>query len=180
MAALSMCGEPEGQVAFFGNADQRDSRRNSWHETVSDGATLVHHEEWMDAALLQQLRGAHRAWSTHFLGEAERENDRAAGLVALLQQRLHRLEGSEDAELVIECAASPDVPVGDVTRKGAVLPVLLGAGFDGHDILVAQQQYWSERRVGTLPRVEQCGGVHDFAAQLRVHSRERAHQERAE
>src|SRR5438477_13100762 len=112
--------------------------------------------------------------ASSFFRVSETEDHRAARLHAALEQRLHGLEQAEYGTLVVERAASPDVAVGDVSGKRAVPPILLGSRLDRHNVLMAHQKHWRERRIAAAPRIQQGARVDELATQSRLDQRIRS------
>ena len=145
------------RIALLGDADQRGRLVEALDQTVGDQEALVDHEVELHPARGEQRRDVLRAAGAGgFLVMAEGEIDRALGLEARLRQRFGGFQHGIEVALVVPGAAAPDEAVGDDAVIGRVLPVLVGARRDRHDVLMRQQRDRLGLRVRTLPGVEQA------------------------
>jgi hypothetical protein len=77
---------------------------------------------------------------------------------------------------VIDRAAPPHVPVGDLAGKGRVLPVARGGGIGRHDVLVGHEHNRPGAGFGAGPRIEQALAVHELPLERGVDAGKRAFQ----
>ena len=161
--------EHDGHVALLGHTNQRGGLGNAGHYALQHQQAFVQHKVQLHATALEQgghLGGATQA--TDFLVCAEGQVDGAGGLVAAGHQHLHRFELRQQVALVVPRAAAPDKAVFHFTGKRGHRPVALGAGRDGHHVLVGHQQNGFGLGVSALPGVEQAQITHHLALECRV------------
>ena len=89
---------------------------------VRHGAALVEDEPGPDAAPGQLLDREPRGRAGDLLVAAEREPDVLGRLEAVGEQPLHGLADADQAALVVEGAATPDLAVDDLGAEGGALP----------------------------------------------------------
>jgi hypothetical protein len=65
-------------------------------------------------------------------------------------------EETENIELGVDCAAAPDIAIGDATAKGRVVPLRVVVGFDRDDVQMSHEQYRFEIGVPAWPTIEQA------------------------
>ena len=128
------------------------------------------HEPRPDAAPLQLLDGGVGRRTEDLLVAAERQPDvLRPGVKSPLEQGLDRLADPDQAALVVEGAAAPDLPVDDVAAERVVLPGAL----DRYDVEVGHQH---DRPLAARPAPveEQAVRVHPGQLEPLVQQRELA------
>ena len=157
--------ELERGDALLGHADHADRDGDAGERVVRDRAALVDDEPGPHAAVPQLGHRELRRLAGHLLVAAEREPDVLAGGEPCLEVPLDRLADRDQAALVVERAATPDVAVHDLRGERRVLPRCVRV--DGDDVEVGHQD---DRPLGrrTGPAEEQAVGRDPGELQLRV------------
>ena len=113
VAAAALDPQLDRHDALLGHADDADRLADAGEGVVRDRAALVDDEPRPDAAaceLLDRLLGRR---TEHLLVAAEREPDVLGRREVALEQGLDRLADPDQAALVVEGAAAPDLAVDD-------------------------------------------------------------------
>ena len=173
--------ECEREIALFGGADEGHRPVEALEHALGDQQSFVGDEVELHAARLQQGGdGLGAPLAAEFLVVTEGKVDRLARLVAFRDEQFDGFHDGKQIALVVPRTPSPNEAVADFAAEGIGLPVLLGAGGDGHDILVRHQHDRFRRRVAAGPGIEQAELVHALALQHGVGARKGLLQQRVQ
>ncbi len=170
VAALGRGDDLQGRVALFTEPDDRH-RAAHHREVLHHGHALVEHEQRLHPARLEQGGGCLRPGPAGFFVLAADEDHRPLRLEALRRQGVGRFEHHHQGALVVDRAPAPHGAVGNLAGEGRVFPVAFGPGGHRHHVLVAHQDDRRQRRVRSLPGVDERPVGQDLAGHRRVGGR---------
>ena len=172
MPGLGNGFDPQGERAFFSDADHGDRAFDAGNDSLGDRAAFVQHSFETVAAFSQvgcNLFGALLAANFFILTKAE-ENG-AFRPEILFEQQFSRFQQPDHLAFDVKRTASPDIVVGDDTGKGRMFPLVERAGVNRHHIQMGAEQHRRQFKIGAAPGVEQRRVRNDLALQRGMHAR---------